>query len=142
MRTNNAISAYSQLDLENSVESRSPTELIVLLFEKACDSVLRASLLPVDQLDSLPLDDRLNTIDEFHKSTAKALQILTGLRGILDRKQGGELAKQLEETYSILISSIWTASRKKDLTSMHKNYLALSELRQAWTEISKTAVAS
>ena len=63
------------------------------------------------------------------------MQIVIGLRGILDMDNGGDLAAQLYETYTAIGASLAKARTEKDLASIEKLYTALSELREGWESI-------
>ena len=64
------------------------------------------------------------------------MQIVLGLREILDVANGGELAAQLYEAYTAIAASLSKARSDKNLDSISKLYTALSELREGWESIS------
>ena len=135
MRASYAAKAYSTVDMSSKTDNRRPEELIVLLFDKACSCLRRASMLPVATLDELDLDERLQLIEDFHKSTSKAMQIVIALREMLDMEAGGEVSQQLAETYTLIASNIWKASRSKNTADLAKLFEALAELRSGWETI-------
>lgn len=135
MRASYAAKAYSTVDMSSKTDNRRPEELIVLLFDKACSCLRRASMLPVDTLDKLEVSERLGLIEDFHKSTAKAMQIVIALREMLDMEAGGEVSQQLAETYTLIASNIWDASRSKNTADLAKLFEALAELRSGWETI-------
>ena len=63
------------------------------------------------------------------------MQIVVGLRGILDIEKGGDLAAQLYETYTAIGLSLSKARNDKDLAAIEKLYTALNELRDGWEAI-------
>ena len=91
MRASYATKAYSTVDLATKTQNRRPEELIVLLFDKACSCLRRASMLPVATLGELELNERLALLEDFHKNTSKAMQIVVALREMLDMDAGGEV---------------------------------------------------
>jgi flagellar protein FliS len=95
-----------------------------MLFEKAC-VLLRMSI------EQHKRDDT----EGFFNSTSHAMQIVIGLRGILDMEKGGDLAIQLYETYTAIGASLSKARTDRDLVSIEKLYLALTELREGWETI-------
>jgi flagellar protein FliS len=95
-----------------------------MLFEKAC-VLLRMSLEQHKREDT----------EGFFKSTSHAMQIVIGLRGILDMEKGGDLAAQLHETYTAIGASLAKARTEQDLVSVEKLYMALTELREGWETI-------
>jgi flagellin-specific chaperone FliS len=48
---------------------------------------------------------------------------------------GGDLAVQLYETYTAIGASLAKARTNKDLVSIEKLYMALTELREGWETI-------
>ena len=132
MRASYAAKAYSSVDMSSKTDNRRPEELIVLLFDKACSCLRRASMLPVETMHELELDDRLALLEDFHKSTSKALQIVVALREMLDMEAGGEVSNQLADTYTLIASNIWEASRSKNTKDLAKLFEALAELRSGW----------
>lgn len=68
----------------------------------------------------------------FHDATGRAVQIVLGLREVLDMEHGGELA----DTYTSIAASLFKAKREKDEASLGKIYEALAELRGAWKTVS------
>ena len=132
MRASYAAKAYSSVDMSSKTDNRRPEELIVLLFDKACSCLRRASMLPVETMHELELDDRMALLEDFHKSTSKALQIVVALREMLDMEAGGEVSNQLADTYTLIASNIWEASRSKNTRDLAKLFEALAELRSGW----------
>ena len=132
MRASYAAKAYSSVDMSSKTDNRRPEELIVLLFDKACSCLRRASMLPVETMHELELDDRMALLEDFHKSTSKALQIVVALREMLDMEAGGEVGNQLADTYTLIASNIWEASRSKNTRDLAKLFEALAELRSGW----------
>lgn len=125
MRRGYALQSYSKTELSDRTSDRSPEELIALLFDSACASIKKGQ-------NALAEDE----IQMFHEATGKALQIVLGLREILDMEKGGELAQRLSDTYTAIASSLFKAKREKDHDSLGKIYLALAELRGAWETVS------
>jgi len=119
-----ALASYSNVDVETKTAVRDPHHLITLLFEKGC-VLLRQSL------EQLKRDDS----EGFYKSTNHAMQIVIGLRGILDLENGGALAHQLYETYTAIGASLSKARTNRDMVSVEKLYRALNELREGWEAV-------
>ena len=119
-----ALDSYSSVDVETKTTAQNPHHLISLLFEKSC-ALLRGSI------EQLKRDED----EAFFNSTSHAMQIVIGLRGILDLDNGGDLATQLYETYTAIGASLAKARTEKDLVSIEKLYMALTELREGWEAI-------
>ena len=120
-----ALDNYSAVDIETKTSDQNPHHLVTLLFEKGCVLLRQAE-------EQLKRDDS----DGFYNSTSHAMQIVLGLREILDLENGGTLAAQLYETYTAIAASLSKARTDKDLVSITKLYTALTELREGWESIS------
>ena len=117
--------AYATVDVETKTTEQNPHRLISLLFEKGCVLLRQAE-------EQLKRDEH----EGFYASTSHAMQIVLGLREILDTSNGGQLAAQLFETYTAIAASLSKARSERDLNSLGKLYTALSELREGWETIS------
>lgn len=133
--------AYSRDQNEANTQESTAEELIMLLLVKVCESIRRASLIvSSDGFNSHELEIRLKSVEDFYTSCAKALEILMALRGLIDLEKGGELAVQLQTTYSALISSLNDARKTKSLEDLDKIHLAVSELREGWEVVTNGPV--
>ncbi|SVE41704.1 uncharacterized protein METZ01_LOCUS494558 [marine metagenome] len=119
-----ALSQYTNIAAETRTHVQDSHQLVTLLFEKGC-SLLRQSQ------ESLKQED----FEGFAKTTSHAMQIVIGLRGVLDLDKGGDLAKQLYETYTSIAASLFKAIGNKDLVAIEKLYLAMSELKEGWLAV-------
>lgn len=124
MSRKSALAQYNTIDVEAKAASESPTQLIALLFDKACVLLRQGS-------EALNRDD----FEAFDKSTTHALQIVIALRGVLDMERGGEVAQSLYDTYTSIAASLFKTKSTKDAESLGKLYLAMSELREAWQQV-------
>ena len=125
MYRSTALDNYSAVDVETKTSGQNPHHLVTLLFEKGCVLLRQAE-------EQLKRDDS----EGFYNSTSHAMQIVLGLREILDIENGGALAAQLYETYTAIAASLSKARTDKDLVSITKLYTALTELREGWESIS------
>ncbi|MBA57629.1 MAG: flagellar export chaperone FliS [Gammaproteobacteria bacterium] len=121
MYRRSALSAYADIDVQTKTSTEKPQELITLLFEKAC-------VLMRQSQEQLKREDT----EGFNNSTSHAMQIVLGLRGVLDMENGGELAAQLYETYTAISAALFKARAESDAVSIEKLYVALSELKEGW----------
>ena len=125
MYRKSALAEYSNIDVETKTESQSPSQLITMLFEKACVLLRQAN-------ENLTHSEH----EAFDKATTHAMQIVIALRGVLDMENGGEVAQSLYDTYTSIAASLFKAKSDKDADSIEKLYTALSELREAWQTVS------
>ena len=133
---NTAYSTYKNIDLRANTSEKSPSELIVMLYDSLC-AHLRGALLILEnkELDHSDWEKRLGATERFHKSTAKAVELITALQQMLDFERGEPLASQLNNTYLLIRKGVWSASQEKNQIDMEKMLTACSELRTAWKSV-------
>jgi flagellar biosynthetic protein FliS len=127
---------YAQIGVEDRVQESEPVALIVLLFEKVATLLRRTTMLPITEVEQLPLEEKLKVLEDFNLSISSALQILIALRELIDVENGGSLAIQLKDTYSSISKALWQASKDKDIGALEKLLAAIEELKGAWVTVS------
>jgi flagellar protein FliS len=115
-----AASAYR----ETMVESRSPLELISMLYDGLIRSVTQAR-------DAMARGD----LKEKHIAQSRALRVMHELQHTLDRDKGGDLAKQLEGLYTYVTSRLLEANANKDVAAYDEALRLMLPLRDAWAQI-------
>ncbi|MCL4811335.1 MAG: flagellar export chaperone FliS [Vicinamibacteraceae bacterium] len=120
LRHSRAAAAYTQV----AVTSRSPLELVVMLYDGAIASLSRAREAIVAR-DLVAKRDRL----------AHALAILDHLQSTLDMTSGGEIAANLDRLYAYATVQIMESSRTLDPAGLDEAIRILSGLREAWSQI-------
>lgn len=119
-----ALNTYATVEVETSVNSANPLELIVLLYDGAINNINGAeqSLLSENYATKGRLINR-------------TLAILDGLRDALDFEQGGEIAQNLYDLYEYMKERLTLANLKNDLDIFDEVRNLLTELRNAWAEL-------
>ena len=127
----NPASAYSSVGLETSVQSASPHQLIVLLFEGARQAVViaRASM------------DSGDTAQKGSSITKAIDIILNGLRSSLDLEAGGDLAQNLYALYDYMARRLLHANIHNDRAALDEVLSLLSEIHGAWVAIGQQVEA-
>ena len=115
------LSSYGQVREQEVASTTSATELMTMLFDKACVLLKTA-------IRALESDDD----QAFHQSALHALQIVLSLRFVLDTDSGSELSESLFATYTTIAASLKKAKEEQDINSIETIYEALDELRTAW----------
>ena len=115
------LSSYGQVREQAVASTTSATELMTMLFDKACVLLKTA-------IRALESDDD----QAFHQSALHALQIVLSLRFVLDTDSGSELSESLFATYNTIAASLKKAKEEQDIKSIETIYEALDELRTAW----------
>ena len=121
----NPVNAYSRVGLETSVQSASPHQLIVLLFEGARQAVIVARA---------GMD--MGNIPQKGTSISKAIDIiLNGLRASLDLEAGGDLAQNLYALYDYMARRLLHANLNNDKAALDEVLTLLDEIHGAWVSI-------
>ena len=118
------LSSYGEVRDHDVVSTTSPTELMTMLFDKAC-VLLKAAMQAMEVSDD----------QAFHQAALHALQIVLSLRFVLDTDSGSELSASLFETYTTIAASLKRATEEQDIKSIETIYAALDELRSAWHSV-------
>jgi flagellar protein FliS len=120
-----AARAYGQVTLTSGVDSASPHQLVLMLFDGALTALrnARAHL-------------AAGRVGPRGEAVSQAIQIVEqGLRASLDRDAGGALAGQLADLYEYIGRRILVAGAKADDAGLAEAARLLEELRGAWTQI-------
>lgn len=122
--TNRALSAYSRVDLETTVNSASPIQLVILLYDGAIAALAAAK----GQMQQ-------NKFAEKGRLITKAIDIIEGLRAVLDFNKGGEIAGNLNELYEYMKHRLTLSNLKNDPEGPSEVIRLLNELRSSWATL-------
>jgi len=125
MMTHNAIAAYQQNDVELSVYSARPVELVVMLYDGAIQSLVQANAL-IQRGD----------IQAKAQQIIRATNIISELSGVLDLEQG-EVAQNLDGIYGYARKQLISANLRNDQRKINEVVHLLKELRSAWQELAQ-----
>ena len=113
---------------QTHVQSRSPLELVVMLYDGALRFLDQAAV-AMDQRD-MPAKA---------VALSKAFAILGELQSTLNVKEGGELARQLDALYSHMHDRLVDANVQRSSAPIHDVINLLKPLRDAWSQVSTPA---
>jgi flagellar protein FliS len=108
------------------VESRTPLELVVMLYDGALARVT----------DARAAMDR-GDLPAYRNAIGCALGIIAELQNTLNLSSGGDIAKSLDSLYSFVSTALLDASAQADARPLDGVETVLASLRDAWDEISK-----
>jgi len=121
-RSRGPLHAYATLGLETQVMSASPVRLITLLFEGARAALIRARSAMTH-----------NDVAARGLAISKAIDIVeNGLKASLDMQTGGELARNLRNTYDVIIHTLLLANLKGEAQYFESAEQLLTGLSQTW----------
>jgi len=117
--------------LQTEVQSRTPLELVVMLY----DGALRF-------LSNARSAIERNDIAGRREAISRALAVISELQSTLDTDQGGDLAQSLDALYGYLTGRLIDASFKKDVRPIDEAVKVLTTLRGAWSDIAAQTLAA
>jgi flagellar protein FliS len=115
-----AAQAYRRIESE----SRSPLELVVMLY----DGALRFL---GDARDAAARGD----LRARGKAISRVLAIMSELQNTLDVEQGGAVAEQLDNLYTYMVSRLIDVTLTHDVAAIDEVYKLLVPIREAWGQI-------
>ena len=121
---------YTNQYLENTVNSASPEQLMLMLY----DGAIRFISLGIQAIENGQIDKRAYYIN-------KTSAIVSEFAATLDHSMDPKLAEDLDALYSYMLSRMLDANLKNDTAPLVEVKKMLSELRATWTqaiEINKT----
>jgi flagellar protein FliS len=119
------VKAYTKVGIETGVDSASPHQLIVMLFDGAL-SALSAGLMHM----------KSGAIAEKGQAISKSILIIeSGLRASLDKEAGGEIAFGLDALYDYMGRRLLAGNLNNDPHALEEVQQLLTGLRDAWTAI-------
>lgn len=115
---------------EVQVASRSPLELVVMLYDGAIDALRQT----IDAMGRRDLVTKRATI-------RKALQIVQHLQSSLDMDSGGDVAAHLDTLYGHVVARVLDANVRGDARPLDEAIRMLSDVRDAWSQIAHAVPA-
>ncbi|MDH1253836.1 flagellar export chaperone FliS [Comamonas thiooxydans] len=124
-----ATSAYRQVGVQSGLESASPHRLVQMLFDGLLQNLNTA-------IGALQRGD----IELKGQQIGRAVRILEeGLKGGLNREQGGELAANLGSLYDYCVQRLTQANLRNDAAPVEEVLTLMSPVAKSWQEIGETA---
>lgn len=116
---------------QTHVQSRSPLELVVMLY----DGALRFLQTAADAMDRGDMPTK-------GVALSKALAILAELQNTLNLQDGGEVAAELDRLYTHMNERLVEANVHRSSAPIHDVIRLLTTLREAWNQIAVGAVTA
>jgi len=111
--------------LQTQVQSRTPVELVVMLYDGAIKFLGQAR-------------EAMATGDMVAKRHAlsRGLAIVQELQHMLNMEAGGEIAERLDGLYTYVLGRCYEANAQRDALGLDEAIKLLTPLRDAWADIS------
>ncbi|WP_313076800.1 flagellar export chaperone FliS [Melaminivora sp.] len=125
-------SAYQRINVETSMPTFDPHQLVALLYEGVLNAIASAR-------GALARNDVQAKCD----GIGKAVRILEeGLLTALDREAGGELAASLEAVYDYSLRRLIQANMANDDAMLQEVARLIEPISQAWRDMKNPAAAA
>lgn len=118
--------AYLDDALQVAVYGASPVGIIIMLYEGAIKALKQAERAMEEQ-----------RFDVKSSMISKAIDIIDGLREVLDFQQGGEISHNLSDLYLYMKSRLTVANLKNDPTILAEVQKLLEDILSAWKLVDK-----
>lgn len=119
---------YSSVKTQTNIVDASPHRLIQMLFEGALERIAQAKGAMLQ-----------NQIARKGELIGKAVNIVGGLQGSLNDKEGGQLAANLDGLYDYIIRRLSKANYDNDPAALDECGRLLGELKAGWDAIADGA---
>lgn len=120
----------AQAYIQTHVNSRSPLELVVMLYE----GLIRFTG------DARSAIERRDLVAK-RAAMSRALAVLAELQSTLNMSEGGDVAQSLDGLYTYMNGRLLDGSMKNDVAPLDETLKLASTLREAWAEIAARGVA-
>jgi flagellar protein FliS len=118
----------AQAYYRTQVQSQSPLELVVMLYDGALRFMNRAAE-AIEQRDLVAKRDAIS----------RSMAILAELQNSLNMDAGGDIARQLDSLYTYMNERMLEANMKGSADPVRESIRLMTVLRTAWAEIATPA---
>jgi len=119
-------SILTQRYQQTSVNTATPEQLVVMLYEGAIQA-LKKAVAAIEQ----------NDLEQKRTSVDRTLGLIQHLQNTLDMERGGEIAADLDRLYTYMTSRIMEASTTLDAAPLREVIKLVSPLMEAWKEVAR-----
>ena len=117
------VNAYSNNYLENQVNSASPEQLLLMLY----DGAIRFANMAIQSINDKNIEKRGYYIN-------KTSAIIAELNATLDHDIGGDIAADLNRLYDFMLTELYKANKGNDIDKINVVIKLLSDLRETWQQ--------
>jgi flagellar protein FliS len=116
--------------LQTQVQSRSPLELVVMLYDGA-----------IQQAEAAREAVLAGNIPARKAAVSKMMAIISQLQSTLDMERGGDIAENLDRIYSWALARLLDAVVDRDAGPIEEVRRVFESLREAWQTIAANQLA-
>jgi len=121
MNAVSAIKQYQQVSVSSSVMGASPHRLVQMLMEGALEQIRLAK-------ESMTHD----AIAMKGQSISRAIHIIGGLQGSLNKEAGGMIAENLNNLYDYMVNRLLIANSQNDSSILDEVSGLMIEIKMGW----------
>jgi len=114
----------AQAYLQTQVQSRTPVELVVMLYDGAIKFLGQAR-------EAMAGGD----MTAKRHALSRGLAIVQELQNMLNMEAGGEVAERLDGLYTYVLGRCYEANAQRDAAGLDEAIKLLTPLRDAWAEL-------
>ncbi|WP_303292752.1 flagellar export chaperone FliS [Marinobacter sp. ST-43] len=126
----NGLQQYQRINAQTSITDADPHKLIQLLYSGALERINMAKA----KIQARDYDAKGRLI-------LKAIDIVAGLRGFLDKERGGDLAERLDALYEYMEKALWQANAHNDIEKLDEVSGLLRSIKEGWDGIREEAMS-
>jgi flagellar protein FliS len=119
----------AQAYLQTQVQSRTPVELVVMLYDGAIKFLGQAR-------DAMAVGDMVAK----RHALSRGLAIVQELQHMLNMDVGGEVAQRLDGLYTYILGRCYEANSHRDPRGLEEAVKLLTPLRDAWASVAETSI--
>ena len=119
-----ALSHYQSINAQTGVVDADPHRLIQLLLDGAMDRIAQAK-------GALSVSDNA----ALGEALGKALSIIGGLQGCLNREEGGEIAVKLDQLYAYMTLRLLEVHKEKSMAPLDEVGMLIGTIKSGWDGI-------
>jgi flagellar protein FliS len=123
-----ALSQYQQINVQTGIVDADPHRLIQLLLEGAIDRIAQAK-------GALGAGDTA----AMGEALGKALGIISGLQGCLNKDDGGEIAANLDRLYDYMMLRLMDVHGRREASPLDEVGSLLGTIKDGWEGIREQA---
>lgn len=125
VETTRAMNAYTKQNVESAVAGASPHQLISMLYDGS-----------IRFINSAKFHMQNGDIPQKGLAISRAIGCIeSGLRGALNKENGGGLADNLDALYDYMSNRLVMANIKNDMAALDEVTTLLHELKDGWDQI-------
>lgn len=122
-----AFQAYKETGTSTAIMDATPHQLTALLFKALLDKLAIAE----GAISRGDVPARCDAI-------SKATNIVMELKSTLDLENGGDVANELDRLYEFSVSELLDANSQKSIDKIRSVRAVISQINEAWIQISPT----